>query len=423
LQLWLGLSGRPGGDPEFWFKQLRSLRTDYLIIGAGIVGLTIAREIKLRVPGASVILLEKEDRPGRHSSGRNSGVLHSGIYDQPGTAKARLCAEGAREMAAYCKKHRLPLNRIGKLLLAVSPEEVAQLDLLECRGAANGVEAHRVDGAALRALEPEARSTGQALFVPSTSVVSPMAVIEQLIDEIGKLGVTLQCGGHLASVHPRTAYVQWAGTSISYGHVVNAAGLHADSVAHLFGAGRRYAMLPFKGIYWKIRSDAHFQLRHLIYPVPDLRVPFLGVHTTTALDGATYIGPSAIPAFGRENYRGLRGANFNEGASILKHLLTQFTLGHDGFRRLAWQEGSRAMKWRFVKAANRLLPRLRASHLQACDKVGIRAQLLDLENRRLVQDFLIETRHNSTHVLNAVSPAFTSAFPLARHICDHHVPT
>jgi (S)-2-hydroxyglutarate dehydrogenase len=400
------------------------LKADYAIIGAGIVGLTVALELKSRRPQARVLLLEKEDRPGCHASGRNSGVLHSGIYYPPASLKARICAAGAREMAYYCDARGLPLRRPGKVLVPTVPEDGPQLDLLQCRAAANGVQTERLDAAALRRREPEARSaTGEALFVPSTAVIDPAAVVAALADEAKASGIELRCGGRLGRVDASRQELEWSGEKISFGHAVNAAGLHADAVAHGFGAGRRYTLLPFKGIYWKLDPASGIQLNHLVYPVPDLRVPFLGIHTTTAIDGSIYLGPTAIPAFGRENYRGLEGVSAGEAVRISALLLVQLASGRDGFRRLAWREGFRFSKARFAEAARSLLPRLRPEHLLSCQKVGLRAQILDRLEGRLVSDFLVETGPTSTHVLNAVSPAFTSAFPLARHLCDKSIPS
>ena len=395
---------------------------DFLIVGAGIVGLTIALELKRRYPAASVLVLEKEDQPGRHSSGRNSGVLHSGIYYPPQSLKARVCSEGARELADYCLERGLPLVRIGKILTPPRAEDGAQLDLLEARAAANRVEVERLDSAQLARLEPEARSaTGEALFVPGTSVVSSGAVLGSIVADARSAGIEIVCGGRIDAVRADARELDWAGERISYGHAVNTAGLHADSVAHLFGTGRDYSLLPFKGIYWKLDPASGIAINHLVYPVPDLRVPFLGVHTTTAIDGTVYVGPTAVPAFGRENYRGLAGVTARELVRIGASLARQYVSGHDGFRRLAWQEGRRYFKPWFAEAARALLPRLRPEHLLASSKVGIRAQMLDRKSGRLVTDFLVERGPGSTHVLNAISPAFTSAFPLARHICDSFI--
>lgn len=395
---------------------------DYLIIGAGIVGLTIALELKRRHPGASVVVLEKEPEPGRHSSGRNSGVLHSGIYYPPNSLKARVCGQGCLEMIAYCEERGLPLNRIGKVLVPVRAEDGPQLDVLEERGAANGVATQRLDAAQLREIEPEARSaTGEALFVPITSVVSSTAVFASVLGDVRGAGIELICGGRLGAVNAGARLVEFGGERIAYGHAINTAGLHADSVAQRFGVGGHYTLLPFKGIYWKLDPAAGVAINHLIYPVPDLRVPFLGVHTTTAIDGTVYIGPTAVPAFGRENYRGWQDVSPSELARILALIAGQYVSGRDGFRRLAWQEGRRYFRHWFAEAGRALLPRLRPEHLLACDKVGIRAQMLDRRNGRLVTDFVVEQGPSSTHVINAISPAFTSAFPLARHVVDAFV--
>jgi (S)-2-hydroxyglutarate dehydrogenase len=399
------------------------MRADYLVIGAGIVGLAIARELKRRRPRASVLVLEKEDRPGRHSSGRNSGVLHSGIYYPAGSLKARICGQGAREMADYCEARGLPIRRPGKILVPIDHNDADQLDLLAERGAANGVVVEKLNAAALKRAEPEARSaTGDALFVPSTSVVDSGEVLGRLAAEVEAAGVILRCGGRLGRIDADRRELEWSGESISFGHAINAAGLHADSVARRFGAGKRFTLLPFKGIYWKLDPASGIRLNHLLYPVPDLRVPFLGIHTTTSVDGSVYLGPTAVPAFGRENYRGLSGVTPGELARIFGLLARQCLSGADGFRRLAWQEGTRYFKARFAGAAQALLPRLRPEHLLPCDKVGIRAQMVDRLSGRLVTDFMVEAGPASTHVLNAVSPAFTSAFPLARHVCDNHIP-
>jgi L-2-hydroxyglutarate oxidase len=395
---------------------------DFVVVGAGIVGLTIALELKRRQPEAQILLLEKEPEPGRHSSGRNSGVLHSGIYYPPASLKARVCGQGAREWAVYCEERGLPLSRIGKVLVPLREEDAGQLDLLEKRAAENGVDAVRVSGAELAELEPEARSaTGEALFVRSTSVVSSVDSFRSIMRDVQDAGVEILCGGTLNKVDTARRELTWGGERIAYGHVVNTAGLHADTVGHMFGVGERYTLLPFKGIYWKLDPASGIDIRHLIYPVPDLRVPFLGVHTTTAIDGTVYVGPTAVPAFGRENYRGVEGVSGDELFRILTHLGSQYLSGRNGFRRLAWQEGRRYFKRWFAEAAQQLLPRLRPEHLLPCTKVGIRAQMLDKNSGELVTDFLVEAGPASTHVLNAISPAFTSAFPFARHVVDANI--
>lgn len=396
---------------------------DYVIIGAGIVGLTIARELKQRDSGARICVLEKENEPGRHSSGRNSGVLHSGIYYPPDSLKAKVCRQGAIEMAEFHDQHQLKLDRRGKILVATGAADAPQLDLLLQRARQNGVVAEMLSNADLKKMEPEARSAaGQALWIPSTAVGSPGAVMQVLVREVQEHGIELRYKTQVTVRDPAACQLHATdGSVISYGHVINAAGLHADSVAHQFGIGKRYTLLPFKGLYWKLDPASNIRVNHLIYPVPDLRVPFLGVHTTTTTDDAVYLGPTAVPAFGRENYSGLNGVTGREFLRISGLLVQQVIQGHDGFRRLAWQEGRRYFKPWFAEAARGILPNLKTQHLLPCNKVGIRAQMLDRETGKLVTDFLVEKGPHSTHILNAISPAWTSAFPFARHVCDHFI--
>ena len=392
---------------------------DHVVIGAGVVGLTCALELKRRMPRAKVLVLEKEPAPGRHSSGRNSGVLHSGIYYPPDSLKARVCTAGAVEMAAYCKERGLPLNPIGKLLVPTRVDDAAQLDLLEARGAANGVGVRRIDAAELAQIEPSTRSaTGEALFVAQTSVVSSALVVASIVADVIAAGIELRCEGSLDGVIAERRALRWNREDIHYGHALNCAGLHADTIAHMFGVGEDVELLPFKGLYWKLDPQSGIKINHLIYPVPDLRVPFLGIHTTTSIEGAVYLGPTSVPAFGRENYHGFQDVGGSESARIVSALASQFAGNRDGFRRLAIQEGPRYFKSRFAAAARKLLPALRSEHLVPSDKVGIRAQMLDKVSGRLITDFLVRSGPSSTHVLNAISPAFTSAFPLARNICD-----
>ena len=399
------------------------MNADYLIIGAGIVGLSIARELKRRRPAATILVLEKEPSPGRHSSGRNSGVLHSGIYYPEHSLKARVCGQGAIEMAEFCTSRGLPLQRRGKILVPVNDEDGPQLDLLQRRAAANGVAVQRLDRGDLKAMEPEARSaTGEALFVASTAVGDSASVMAAMVAEALGEGIAILTDSTIDKVDAQRRHVTLAdGTQIDYGHAVSAAGLHADSVAHRFGVGQNLTLLPFKGIYWKLDAAAGLDIRHLIYPVPDLRVPFLGVHTTTATDGTIYLGPTAVPAFGRENYRGFEDVSAADLARILGLLGRQFITNSEGFRRLALLEGPRYFKTFFARAAQTLLPRLRPEHLLPSSKVGIRAQMFDRETGRLVTDFLVKSEANSTHVLNAISPAWTSAFPFARYVVDNYL--
>lgn len=396
---------------------------DYLIVGGGIVGLTIARQLRIsKGKDANIVLLEKEPAIGLHSSGRNSGVMHSGIYYPAQSLKAKVCGAGAREMVTWCKERNLPVLPLGKVLVPVREEDGPQIDLLLDRAQQNGVKASKIDAKQLSELEPEARSaTGEAIWVPATSVIDPKAVLKTLVSELESENINILTDALFLSVDRENQEVSTPQGRIRYRHLINCAGLHADTVAHAFGVGSQYTILPFKGLYWKLDKKSGLNIRHLIYPVPDLRVPFLGVHTTTSIDGTIYIGPTAVPAWGRENYRGHEGIQLKEIGKILYHLGCQYIDDKQGFRLLATQEGRRYFKRWFAEAAQGILPRLITRHLLPCDKVGIRAQILDTSKGELVTDFLIKRGEQETHILNAISPAFTSAFPFARYLVDNYI--
>jgi L-2-hydroxyglutarate oxidase LhgO len=393
---------------------------DFAIIGAGIVGLSIARALKVKHPAARIVVLEKEPYTGAHASGRNSGVLHSGIYYPEGSLKARICAEGARRMSAYCDERRLPIRRAGKIILPTRPGDGDRLELLQARGSANGAHFEIVDEAGLREIEPHARSAdGRALYNPETASVEPKAVTQGMAAELTALGVEIRLGVAAWPAADGTLLVD--GARVAYGHLVNAAGAFADRVAHAMGVGRRYRIMPFKGCYYRLRDGASVTSNGLIYPVPDLRFPWLGVHTTVTPSGAVYFGPSAAPAFGRENYRGLDGFSTADVSVIAARMIEYYVRNANGFRHYVHAELPRLVKPGFLRAARALLPALKAEDLLPDKKVGIRAQLVDRETRALEMDFVIEPGPRSTHVLNAVSPAFTCALPFGEMVADEVV--
>ncbi len=366
-----------------------------------------------------MLVVEKEDRSGRHASGRNSGVLHSGIYYPGDSLKARVCAEGAREMAEYCDNHGLPILRVGKVIVPSREEDDAQVDLLYHRACLNRARVELVDEAHLREIEPEARTaTGRALYSPDTAVVDPVAILDCIRKELERNGVKFRYGLACVAADPQNSSVVCGSERIGYGHLFNATGAYADRIAKMFGGGRRYMLLPFKGRYLKLRADSGVCIRGLIYPVPNLDMPFLGVHSVKSITGEVYFGPSAMPAFGRENYRGFEDVDMHDVWKIVVGILVQYRFNHQGFRRLMHEETQRLFPSGFSSAARRLVPRVKRSMLVSCNKVGIRPQLVDTESHRLVTDFLVEAGENSTHVLNAISPAFTSAFSFARLVVD-----
>lgn len=395
---------------------------DFVIIGGGIVGLAIARELVARHPGNSIAIVEKEADVGLHSSGRNSGVLHSGIYYPAGSLKAKVSAAGARRLSEYCAQEKLPINKIGKVIIPTREEDDGQIDVLMERGAVNDVAVELVDRQQLAELEPEARTaSGRALWLPDTSIIDPKAVLKKLVQELKAKGVVFYFGVDKLRLRPSSRNIQLESGLLTYGHLVNCTGLHADRVAAEFGVGGNYTFLPFKGIYYKLSPASGLNIKHLIYPVPDLRVPFLGVHYTTSIDGQVYLGPTAIPAFGRENYSGLAGANLRDTSSIVYRLVKQYMANRQGFRLLTQNEGRRIFKKYFTEAATALTPRLKAEHLVSCNKVGIRPQLVDVHKNELVMDFVVEKGLHSTHVLNAISPAFTGSLAFAEYVVSNYI--
>ena len=398
---------------------------DVLIVGGGMVGLCIAHQLLERGITTSITVLDKETSLGRHSSGRNSGVLHAGLYYKPGTLKAQVCVAGARRLRAWVEQRGLPLNPCGKVIVPPRADLDPQLDVLAERGRANGATVELWDARQLHELIPEARTaSGRALWSPNTAVVKPIKVVEQLQRELQQRGVRFVQSQPGWSAKPQKQQLVLSdGTTLSYGHLFNCAGLQADRVAHLFGVGRNYSLLPFKGLYWQLKPDCPIQPRTNLYPVPDLAVPFLGVHFTPSADTTPVvsIGPTATPAWGRENYRGLEALEPAMAAANLAVLARQYLANRGGFRRYVHEQAFLALPPLLLRAAQQLIPSVRAEHLELSQKVGIRSQLFNHNTLGLEDDFLCLPGPASTHVLNAISPAFTASFALADLILDQAV--
>ncbi|WP_447979705.1 L-2-hydroxyglutarate oxidase [Candidatus Nitrospira bockiana] len=389
---------------------------DFLVVGAGIIGVAIGRALRRRF-GSRVLILEKEAQPGMHASGRNSGVLHAGVYYKAGTLKAKLCVEGNRRMREYCASHEIPMNTYGKVIVARTSADLPSLAELHARAQANGVRAELIDERQLAEIEPCARTIERALYVKDTAVVDPRQVMEAMVADARREGVDLRFGCTWQGPAGADAVRTSTGV-IRYGHLVNCAGLFADRLAHTFGVGRQYRILPFRGQFYRLRPDAAVQVRGNIYPVPDLRNPFLGVHYTRRPDGVVTVGPSALPLLGREQYRGLAGANVSDAVTMMGFLVRLFGRNRDHFRSLAWKELVKLSQAGFFREADGLGVGLQKGDLLPGKEPGIRAQLVDARTAELLNDFVVERGPRSTHVLNAVSPAFTSSLPFAEHVVD-----
>ena len=396
---------------------------DIVILGGGMVGSSLAHQINERHPDLSIAVIDKEPELSRHSSGRNSGVLHAGIYYPPGTLKAQVCVQGARRLRSWCESEGLPVLACGKVITPQNEKLDQQLELLMERGRANGAEVRLIDHQEFQRRVPDGRSsTGRALWSPGTCVVKPKLVMQRLEQRLRERGVQFLLGSEVTDVNPQGRKLHLSHTSstcqFNYGHLFNTTGLQADRVARMFGVGENCTLLPFKGLYWQLHHQAPFQFSTNLYPVPDLNVPFLGVHVTPSPDGTVSLGPTAIPAWGRENYSGLDGLEPLMALEFLGDLASQWWRDAGGFRRYAREQALHGLKPLFLRAARALVPGLRSEHLIPSQKVGIRAQLYDRESGNLVQDFRLEQGPFSTHVLNAISPAFTASFALADLILD-----
>jgi len=389
---------------------------DFLVIGGGVIGLTIARELRRREPTARVIMIEKETFCGAHSSGRNSGVLHAGFYYTPDSLKAKFTRLGNERLTAYCEEKRIPLNRCGKLVVAKDASDLPSLDELLRRGRVNNIAIEELAEADAKKIEPRVKTHERALFSPRTSTVNPLLVVEAMQADAQREGVDIRLA---------TPYVGRNGNgirtttgSIEPGYLVNAAGLYADKIALDYGFSEKYRILPFKGLYL-YSDEPPGAIRTNIYPVPDLRNPFLGVHFTITADGKAKIGPTAIPAFWRENYVGFSNFKLGELVEVAGRGMGLLANAQFDYRRLAAEEIAKHSRKKMVSLATVLAEGVHERNYRKWGRPGIRAQLLDITKRKLEMDFVLEGDRKSMHVLNAVSPAFTCSLPFADYVCDH----
>lgn len=401
---------------------MSSMRFDVLIVGAGIVGVATARALLRLHPDLRVAVFDKEPEVGRHQTGHNSGVLHSGLYYRPGSLKASLCVTGQRRMAAFCEKEGLAFRRSGKIVVATKPSERPALDDLHHRGTANGLEGLRVLGPD-ELVEVEPHATGlAALLVPEAGVADYGAVARRLSEQFAASGGTLRLAQPVTGIVERSAgvEVEAGGELVHTRTIVNCAGLQSDRIAALAGVHAPVQIVPFRGEYYTLTPEAEHLVRALIYPVPDPRFPFLGVHFTRRVDGSVEVGPNAVLALGREHYRG-ESPDWGEVVD---------TVRFRGFQRLVaryWRTGIEEA-WRsawprsYARSARTLVPDIRAEHLQRSG-AGVRAQAVTPDGR-LVDDFSIVETDTGVHVLNAPSPAATASLAIGDHIArlvDEHL--
>jgi L-2-hydroxyglutarate oxidase LhgO len=392
---------------------------DFLIIGGGIIGLNIAKNLKERDSTCKIVLIDKEPELAMHSSGRNSGVLHAGFYYSADSLKAKFTRDGNRAMHEFCKKRGLHVNKCAKVVIATNEEELEGLKELKKRGDANGVELHWINEEELHIKYPNIKTYKKALFSPTTSTVNPKELTLEFGKVIEEMGVTILTNTAYKKRISATEVLTSQG-SIECKKVINCAGLYADKIAQEYGFAKNYVIIPFKGIYLKDKNN----LSHLetnVYPVPNLANPFLGVHYTLTVKNEAKIGPTAIPAFWRENYKGLDNFKLDEMVQILFYEAKLFLTNAFGFRSLAYAEVKKYIKSHLIGLAQKLTRDMSHKGYNSWSTPGIRAQLLDTKTLELVQDFVVEADDNSIHILNAVSPAFTSSIPFANWVVENYI--
>ena len=407
---------------DFYPIMIKAIHCDFLIIGAGIIGLAIAKELNARYPTASIIILEKESDIAQHSSGRNSGVLHAGFYYHADSLKAKFTRDGNRELTQFCLDNDLKINQCQKVVVAKNEKELPTLQTLYERGQQNGVEVELVDEQTLAEQFANVKTHKQALVSPNTSTVDPQQICHFLAQQLRDNGVQIICGEGFKSAETDNRVTTTQDRYFQAGQIINCAGLYADKIARHYGFSKQYTIIPFKGLYLEYDSqEKAIPVTTNVYPVPDADNPFLGVHYTVTVDGKLKIGPTAVPAFWRENYKGLNNFRFKEFWTILRYEIKLFLTNAFNFRRLAFKEMSKYRKSYFSALAAQLLNTIDHKGFKKWSKPGIRAQLLNTQTLELVKDFVVEGDNKTVHVLNAVSPAFTSSFPLARWVVDHYI--
>ena len=393
------------------------MKYDFAIIGSGIIGLTLAFKLKQKFNNSKITIFEKEPNSTSHGSGRNSGVLHSGIYYEPGSLRANLCVTGAKELKEYIKSENLWINECGKLLLPTSEYSYSNLENLFNRAKKNGVEINKIKNEEIKRIEPNTNCQFEyGLHVPFTSVADPKEVSKSLIENLRKMNVEINYNFKILKINEQKLFTQ--NNTVEAGHIFNCAGLFADEIAKNSNLEFRYSFLPFKGKYWKIKNK-NFKLNHLVYPIPDLRYPFLGLHSSHNRHGAFYIGPSSTPVFGREQYNGILGDNLKESIGLIFNFSKKIIFNENKLRTLALQELSLLTKRGFFDQIKKMFNNINPDDLELSDqKVGIRSQIFDPQSKNLVNDFVVINQKNATHVLNAISPAWSASFAFADHLMN-----
>jgi len=383
-----------------------------------MVGLSVAKNILDATSQKEfrIAIVEKEASTGIHSSGRNSGVLHAGLYYPPDSIKAKICVKGKKRLEKWILDNRLNYNKCGKLIVAQDSHLDSQLEVIANRGIRNGANVQILNKQEFKAKLPLARSaSGRAVWTPDTAVVDPKQVISTLTKEVVTKGVDLYTGANNWNIDIEKKRINLQKeVSIKFGYLINCAGIHAKEIAKRYGIGQEFSVMPFKGLYWKIKPNSSTSIGANLYPVPDLEVPFLGVHFTPNSDNSSIsIGPTATLAAGKESYQGFECLEPLQLANSLTILLKQYAFNEGNIRKYMHEQAFLWIKEKMMLEAKKLVPSLNIEDVEISSKVGIRSQLFNHKKNQLENDFIYRKTDSSLHVMNAISPAFTASFELA----------
>jgi L-2-hydroxyglutarate oxidase LhgO len=389
---------------------------DYAIIGGGIIGFAIGLALLDSNPGLNVVVIEKEPQIASHASGRNSGVIHAGFYYSPDSLKARFCKQGNLEIKKLAKAHQIPVNNLGKVVVTANDDEDLRLNTLFERGINNGVDLEILDKKELSNFEPLAKTNERFLWSPTTAVSSPALISQAICREFQNRGGQISVGIQI-NLKVQNGEIAESNFQVNAKYFINAAGVYSDQIARSVGIGNEFAMLPFAGFY-RWTASQNLPLRTLIYPVPHPINPFLGVHFTKTIDDKIKIGPTAMPVFGRQQYSFREGWSLSDLWQIAKSVRSLQTNTTHDLSVMIKSEWPKLFQSEIVKQASALIPE--AGYLKSWKKSrpGIRSQLVHLPTGTLEQDFVLRHASNSTHVLNVVSPGWTSALPFGRYVAE-----
>jgi L-2-hydroxyglutarate oxidase LhgO len=392
-------------------------KCDVLIIGAGVVGLSTGMALLQSRPSLKVMVADKEKDIALHASGRNSGVIHAGFYYSPDSLKAKFCRDGNFELRKLAKKYGIPVKDVGKVVVTRNEDEDSRLNTLFDRGIANGVELEIHPEEKLKDFEPLAITHNRFMWSPNTGISDSIAIVKAMRDEFYSLGGVIELGSKIKIVESQGEIID-SSNEFVFKHVVNAAGAQADRISRAVGVGSEYAMLPFMGVY-RATSEKNLPLQRLVYPVPHPINPFLGVHFTLTIEGKVKIGPTAIPIAGREQYSFTEGWSGSDITQALKGMKSLITGDSHDFGAILKSEWPKITQKLLVRESTELVPSAIGVNDWHRKPPGIRAQLVHLPTGKLEQDFIVTSQSNATHVLNAVSPGWTSAIPFGRLVASN----